>query len=223
MKTQPIIITLFAGLLWVSASFAEPSLPPLSATYEVSLVKQLSGGNRIDKTVAGKYFRDSRGRTRLEMGGKISISDPAKRIAIFLDPANLTAKRVMLPVLDRSASGRSNSTTSPAPKPLGSRWIEGFETIGNEHTYTLPAGVIGNTAPIQQKVEVWISEELKVPLLTISRDEVGGDRTQAYRMIQKVSQLDESLFAIPSGYKIEDVSAPPASVLTGSTPPTPNR
>jgi hypothetical protein len=178
---------------------------PVTATYEVTIFKALKNGNQIDKTVLGQFYRDGRGRTRLEVEGRISISDPTTRTAVFLDPKELVAKRVTLPPASRTS--RSAGSAQPAPAhDIEGRNIEGFETKGKEYTFTIPEGRMGNKAPIVQTIRTWYSEKLKMALRAESSDELSGERAQSFRALQVGQEPDASLFQVPPGYKVQEVA-----------------
>jgi hypothetical protein len=66
----------------------------------------------------------------------------------------------------------------------------------------IPAGTIGNSAPLEIVVESWYSPELQVVVLGKRSDPRLGDMT--YRLVNiKRAEPPASLFEVPSDYRIE--------------------
>lgn len=90
---------------------------------------------------------------------------------------------------------------------LGKQMIEGVETVGTRSTYTIPAGEIGNTLPIELVEETWYSPELQLMVLTKNLDPRSGETV--YRMANlNRSEPDRALFEIPADYTITKNSFP---------------
>lgn len=202
------VLTFVSSCAFSSVASAQDGVIPLVAAYEVRITKALSGGNSIDRAVTGQFYRDSRGRTRLEVDGRISISDPVARVAVFLDPSAHLAKRVVLPQPSTQPRVNPAFPASNPPREIAGRLIEGFETVGKEYTLTIPEGKMGNKAPIVQTIRTWYSANLKMPLLTVSSDEISGERSQSFRALQVGREPDASLFRIPTDYTVQDVTIP---------------
>jgi hypothetical protein len=84
---------------------------------------------------------------------------------------------------------------------LGTRVIEGLDTTGTRSVVIIPAGAIGNRAPIEIVTEQWFSPELNLVLLSEHRDPRVGETTFRLQQIRRTSP-DPKLFSIPADYTI---------------------
>ncbi len=84
---------------------------------------------------------------------------------------------------------------------LGKQVIEGVEVVGTRSTYTIPAGEIGNTLPIEVVEETWYSPELQLMVLTKSRDPRSGETSYRLTNLNR-SEPDHALFEIPADYTV---------------------
>lgn len=90
---------------------------------------------------------------------------------------------------------------------LGKQVIEGVDVVGTRSTYTIPAGEIGNTLPIEVVEETWYSPELQLMVLTKSRDPRSGETS--YRLTNlKRTEPDRALFEVPSDYTVRENKLP---------------
>lgn len=90
---------------------------------------------------------------------------------------------------------------------LGSQTMEGVLVKGTRTTHTIPAGQIGNEAPITIVSEVWTSAELKTVIYSKRSDPRIGEQT--FRLTNIVrAEPNPSLFAIPADFRIVDDPAP---------------
>lgn len=91
---------------------------------------------------------------------------------------------------------------------LGTRTIEGIETIGTRKTWTIPAGAIGNDRALVTTEETWYSPQLKLVLLSTRDDPRFGNTIYSLKNIIR-AEPDKSLFQIPAGYDVEKLPPPP--------------
>jgi len=174
-----------------------------------------------------KQFRDRQGRTRREQTfealspstavaprAMIFIYDPVARVNYVLDPGSKIARK--FPSISNATPGQQSSLpgqtygspSSPSPevhlKDLGKRSIQGLLCSGTRTTTTLPAGLIGNDAPITTVRETWFSLEIDAVIQSKTTDPRFG--TTDYRL-SDVKRTDASpdLFSVPPSYKIESV------------------
>lgn len=90
---------------------------------------------------------------------------------------------------------------------LGKQMIEGVEAVGTRSTYTIPAGEIGNTLPIEIVEETWYSPDLQLMVLTKSRDPRSGETS--YRLTNLTrNEPDRALFEIPADYTVRENKVP---------------
>ncbi|MDR3412411.1 MAG: hypothetical protein P4L87_15990, partial [Formivibrio sp.] len=108
--------------------------------------------------------------------------------------------------------GATNSTSSD----LGVKVIAGYSVRGVQRTTTIPANsALGNTSPITKTIQVWRSSDLRLPLVTVITDPLGGTTTSQYENISTATPPDSSLFTVPAGYKT--VPAPQSRVIALQT------
>jgi hypothetical protein len=80
--------------------------------------------------------------------------------------------------------------------------VNGVLAAGTQHVETIPAGVIGNTRPIQTTRTEWVSNDLKVPVQIKSNDpRFGSSDMELTNIIQ--AEPSASLFMVPAGYTIK--------------------
>ncbi len=92
---------------------------------------------------------------------------------------------------------------------LGKQTIEGVEAEGTRQTRTIPAGQIGNEAPISIVDERWYSPELQVTVMTRHNDPRYGETTYKLTNINR-SEPALNLFEVPSDYTIQSPTTPAA-------------
>ena len=93
---------------------------------------------------------------------------------------------------------------------LGTQTIEGVTAEGTRLTFTVPAGEIGNTLPMELVRETWYSPELQLVVMSKFRDPRSGETT--YRLTNLTrSEPDRSLFGVPADYNVNDGKKPPIS------------
>jgi len=78
---------------------------------------------------------------------------------------------------------------------------------GTRSTRTIPAGQIGNDAPISIVTEVWMSAELKTVVYSKRSDPRMGVQTFQLSNITR-TEPDPSLFTVPAGFSIADGPRP---------------
>jgi hypothetical protein len=77
---------------------------------------------------------------------------------------------------------------------------------GSRVTRTIPAGSIGNSQAIQRVQETWMSEDLKVPVMTRVSDPRSGTEVVQLTNINR-SEPDASLFLVPPDYTVRTAPA----------------
>jgi hypothetical protein len=86
---------------------------------------------------------------------------------------------------------------------LGTQTIEGVTVEGTRLTFTVPAGEIGNTLPMELVRETWYSPELQVVVMSKFRDPRSGETTYRLTTLSR-SEPDHSLFAVPADYNVSE-------------------
>jgi hypothetical protein len=98
----------------------------------------------------------------------------------------------------------------PAVEDLGTDTILGVEARGHRTTNTIPAGTIGNDAPLTRTTETWTAI---APGLTglqvrmVSNDPQTGKTDKELTSFEQ-SEPDAAVFQAPSGYEIVNREAP---------------
>lgn len=101
---------------------------------------------------------------------------------------------------------------------LGTRTIDGIDTVGTRKTWTIPAGAIGNDKDLVTTEETWYSPKLKLVLLSIRNDPRFGETRYSLENISR-TEPDPSLFQIPAGYEIDKLPPPPPLGPPAESPP----
>jgi len=136
----------------------------------------------------------------------ILIQDPVKQISYTLDPRTHLA-RITHPSVARSERSPQERPPNPERRPergeaLGDRVIEGVLAQGRRTVVTLPAGSIGNSAPLDITVETWYSPDLQVVVLGKRSDPRVGEIT--YKLVSiKRGDPPASLFEVPPDYRVD--------------------
>ncbi len=111
-------------------------------------------------------------------------------------PAMVTAKGMAeMKALKMSGSAKEES--------LGTQTIEGVQAEGKRMTTTIPAGEIGNERPLEIVNESWYSPDLQTTVMTRRSDPRNGETIYKLTNIQRV-EPPQSMFVVPSDYKLED-------------------
>ncbi|HLJ47867.1 MAG TPA: hypothetical protein VKU01_17750 [Bryobacteraceae bacterium] len=203
---------------------------PYSAVETVQEEQTLSGGNVIQHQNQSKVYRDSQGRVRIERTiqpppdsanttarTEVTIFDPVGGSFSVLNSQKMTAFKSNLPPQRNEANrpahpaDRHNPSGAQIVKEnLGTQSIGGVTATGTRTTETIPAGAIGNQQAIQVVREVWLSSDLKVPVMIKTTDPRFGTRTMQLTSIVQ-SEPDASLFQVPSNYTVEAHTGGPRS------------
>jgi len=196
---------------------------PYSAVQTVESQQTLANGNQIQRTHQTQIYRDSQGRVRTEHtmttpGGQsrtmIAILDPVAGFETHLDPQASTAQKTALPTAPPAGARRARPTPpagSNAPQvqtlDLGTKTVNGLLATGTRTLITIPARAEGNTQAIQSTHEVWLSQDLQVPLLITNSDPRFGTSTTQLTTVTR-GEPDPSLFQIPSSYAVTTRARP---------------
>ena len=84
---------------------------------------------------------------------------------------------------------------------LGTKTIDGVLTQGVRRTRTIPAGQIGNSAPLVTTSEYWAAPSLGISLRSVSDNPQYGKMTRELISLT-LGEPDASLFQPPAGYRI---------------------
>lgn len=199
---------------------------PYSADIVTEIVQTLADGNRIERRTASSVARDSQGRVRrtqrlAAIGGIVpqgdteivTINDPVAGVHYSLDVARRTAVR-SAPTFTRRIEGPPLAAApigaqvhvrrgdDSQTESLGMRQFDGVGAEGTRITTTIPAGAIGNQAPIQIVAERWYSPELRTVVASRRSDPRFGETIFRLENIVRVEPAAE-LFQVPEDFVIE--------------------
>lgn len=207
---------------------------PYSATVTTSSVQTLQDGNTIQHTTTGSVARDSQGRTYEQMtfnGDRVGqsgpttlvfIADPVAGYTYTLNASTKVATRHALRTPPAGAAPRgphsmdAQEAANLVTSDLGTQVVGGVNATGKSVTHTIPAGTLGNAAPITSTSETWTSPDLQIPVLSKHTDPRVGQSTYSLTNIQRAEPA-ASLFQVPSDYTIKD--APQRARGPGPQPP----
>lgn len=146
----------------------------------------------------------------------VNIHDPVAGVSRELDAQTKTVREMPLPGFrggngaaqaNRPGRGGDSPARTPASDPnvvtetLAMQTINGVQATGTRTTRTIPAGEIGNAQPIQIVHEIWLSADLKVPVMEKRTDPRSGTTTVQLTNITR-SEPDPALFQAPSDYTV---------------------
>jgi len=231
MKRFTLTLAALTGLGIAPLIGQTPSLRtvPLSADIDVVNVRTLPDGNTLRQERKMKFYRRADGSTRLEEPNRVVIVDNDAQTVTVLDPISKTAQVQATPMASTNGrkpvaaqaqlqvAGSSLGGSNISSKTdLGVKVIAGYSVHGVQQSTTIPANsALGNTAPITKTIQVWRSFDLRLPLLTVISDPLGGTTTSRYENVSTSTPPDSSLFTVPAGYKA--VPAPQSRVIASQT------
>ena len=205
---------------------------PYSATEETEETQTLADGTHVVTKHHRRMYRDSAGRTRIEMffpdrirdsqqdvPASIMINDPVAGTMYVLEPLTHTAHLLkgpnvpppVPPKIPVAAPPPKAVSDRPRPKvtteDLGVQTIDEMQAQGRRITRTIPAGVEGNDGPIIVTDEEWNCPELRVQFLRIHSDPRTGKTVTHFTSLDR-SEPDASLFQVPTDYKLAEGNGP---------------
>lgn len=216
---QPGTMTAVEGSLIKSSPLAGPTVTgrPVAGTEVRKSTQTLGDGTEIATSESDVFYRDSAGRTRLELPsqGRIVIVDPVARVTVTLNTATKTARKVALP-----AAAEANRAVVPLQaKPvrpiatsaenrkhedLGVESLNGVLATHTRDTLTIPQGQIGNNRDIHVVNERWYSDDLQMLVKTANSDPRFGENTYEFTDISR-DEPDAALFQISPDYAMVEM------------------
>jgi hypothetical protein len=209
--------------------------PPFSGTVKTTFEQKLADGNTIHATTRTHVARDSAGKTRMEFAQgcergldgelqlvkSVSVNDPALKTSMnWQVNSDGMAKVVRIfhqnetPVKRPSpaeqaerlkiAQMRQPPRAEFRTEDLGTRTINGIVAQGSRKVRTIAAGEEGNELPLEVVDETWTSRQMGL-MLMIVRDDPRQGRTTAEFDELNLGEPDAAMFAVPEGYKVEEV------------------
>jgi len=212
---------------------------PYTAEYKITQVQTLADGTTITRDTTESTAVDSQGKRMTASATTASESQTPKTEFNVFDPVARTSTRWSVPgkkaTVRQIGEGHGCSsatesahvhslTRSPHERPvveqLGTASIQGIEARGTRTITTIPAGEVGNDAPLVRTSEVWsaIAVGLKGLLVREITDDPRSGKWD--RELTSISQSDPdpSLFQPPDGYEIVKADASDAGCPTEAAP-----
>lgn len=203
MRPRAYTMQVFLSVMIILvARHAGAGTPALEADYtEIVYRASSSSENSVESTTTGKYYRDAMLRSRFEVGPSALIRDPVAGVTVVLDANAQTADRFSL----ATPGGQISMSEGVAPgEDLGSHEVDGRVCKGTSMTSHIPANsALGNTNDISYSVEVWVDEELVLPVLITTESSQTGRKRRSFSNVVETTP-DPALFQIPAGYTITD-------------------
>ena len=206
---------------------------PVAGTEVRKSTQTLGDGTEIATSESDVFYRDSAGRTRLEMTsqGRVVIVDPVARVTVTLNMATKSARkvatggsaeanRVGVALQARPVRPSAGSAENRKHEDLGVESLNGVLATHTRDTLTIPQGQIGNNRDIDVVNERWYSDDLQMLVKTANSDPRFGENTYEFTDISR-DEPDASLFQIPPDYTMvewRDVPTSPAVVINKYPP-----
>jgi hypothetical protein len=202
------------GLVFVSAAGQAVAGDSVDRTATADRFVPLSADIQITRTLVGAdgeartehetrhLVRDGLGRTRLESGSMVTISDPARGSTVTLDTRSRTYLKTEAP----DSSQRKPAATPPkALRPtispvrqLGADTVSDVDARGYAYTITSPRP---NAKPVTKELAVWTSDEVQLTVRTELVKSTGEAYRETYTDIRKGAEPRAELFTVPAGYR----------------------
>ncbi|MGH9616478.1 MAG: hypothetical protein ACRD28_07020 [Acidobacteriaceae bacterium] len=197
---------------------------PYSAMVRHSSTRTLADGTTISHK--GHHFiaRDSEGRVRVEVRmARGSNGGPDTRMVFVRDPVAHTlttwvvgpdtikkiATTITIPDEGSRKVVRHRKAVNPGrPQPvvttedLGMDTLQGVSVSVARKTTVVPAGRVGNDAPITKTLETWTSPDLKLVMKQQYDDPRSGEKIVEMDQLSR-AEPDPSLFHPPAGYVVK--------------------
>jgi hypothetical protein len=199
---------------------------PFSATVVIESRRYWSEDYTEVRRSINLIARDSKGRTHNEQRRlmpesfhgspqlyAVRIFDPETRTLTVYDPVGHLARRLVLPKEATTAG-----TLNPAirSEDLGTSTMSGVAVKGTRRTLSFSRKESGVGESVQIEDEEWYSGEMQLMFLAHHVDPRYGEQTVGISSLKR-EEPPASMFQVPEGYRILDVTPPaPAS---GKTPP----
>ena len=218
---------------------------PYTAEYKITHTRTLANGSAITRESTEVVAVDPQGR-RMTSTTSVLLSEeqtPATRVTVF-DPITHTNMNWNVPgqkatVMTMPMPGTMRSSCAPtlralppvsAPsmqrpemEDLGTETIQGVEARGHRTITTIPAGKIGNDAPIQRTSETWTAIAPGLTGLVVRQitDDPQAGKTDKELVNFTQAEPDAAVFLPPSDYEIVNKEAPtPVCPGTATSPPS---
>lgn len=212
---------------------------PYTADYRITQVQTLADGTTITRETTESTAVDSQGRRMTSTTFAASVNQTQKTEFHVFDPVARSFTRWSSPGKRATVSqmgevhgcegvtepvhAHSLTTTTherPRIEQLGVASIQGVEARGTRTTTIIPAGEVGNDAPLVRTAEVWnaVAVGLKGLLVREIADDPRSGKWD--RELTSISQSDPdpAIFQPPDGYEIVKAGASDSGCPTETAP-----
>ena len=125
----------------------------------------------------------------------------------LLTPEEQEQHKQMAERLRQMNESRANQRPNFSREDLGTRQLNGISAKGVRTTETIPAGAQGNDLPLTIVNETWTAVGTPGLILMRISDDPRRGRTVSEFEELKLGEPDESLFAPPADYKLQELNA----------------
>lgn len=143
----------------------------------------------------------------VERGGdrpdvRVRIAEP---VPVALPVARAVSAQIAPMIIGAGNDGRWSARA--VTRDLGMRDVGGVQAQGQQRSYEIPAGEIGNRNPIVVSSETWTAPDLQILVQQKHSDPRSGELV--YRL-ERLTRAEPalSLFSPPSGYTVRDAAKP---------------
>src|SRR5262245_28827140 len=150
-----------------------------------------------------KYFRRTEGTAGVRAEADVLVHDQLAGSRLSHD-GGVVEKQLVAGVFAGVSGGVFfDAATPPSVKTesLGTRQFDSITADGTRTTMTIPAGAMGNVAPIEVVSERWFSQELQTAVMIVQRDPRSGETVYRLTNISR-TEPPADLFVVPPDYKI---------------------
>lgn len=174
----------------------------MAAEFSANVVQKMSSKQMGSMDITGKVYAKGliqRQEVNSPMGKQIVITRPDKGVVWVISPATKSYTETKIPKIDmkKAPSIESLIKKNPNLKSLGTEKISGY--VCKKYKYNDPQTKTTGT--------IWVSTKLQQELKT-SIQSTRGSMTMLMTNIKEAKQPD-SLFAIPRGYKKQEMRKMP--------------
>lgn len=174
----------------------------MAAEFSANVAQKMSSKQMGSMDITGKVYAKGliqRQEVKSPMGKQIVITRPDKGVMWMISPATKSYTEMKIPKVDmkKKPSIESLIRKNPNLKSLGTEKISGY--VCNKYKYNDPQTKTTGT--------IWVSTKLQQELKT-SIQSARGSMTMLMTNIKEAKQPD-SLFAIPRGYKKQEMPKMP--------------
>jgi hypothetical protein len=190
---------------------------PFSATVVIESQRDWFDDTVQVRRTINLIARDSNGRTHNESRRlmpeyfhgtpqliSIRLFDPSTGIKTTCDPALHIARQQLIP---KDANAVSAPNAPVRVEDLGVNTLNGLQTKGTRHMYTISAKASGTGKPVEVVDEEWYSEDLHMNLLVRHSDPRAGSQTIGVSGLKR-EEPPASMFDVPAGYQVLGITSP---------------